>query len=82
MVHLIGLSGTGKSHLAVALGVEAIRAGRSVYFGSMADIIDSLAKADYQDCLRERVRYLSCSQLPIINEIGYVMWVRPQGTCP
>ena len=54
VVHFIGQSGTGKSHLAVALGVEAIRAGRSVYFCPLADIveptgspgIDSLAKAD------------------------------------
>ena len=28
VVHLIGQSGTGKSHLAIALGVEAVRAGR------------------------------------------------------
>ena len=27
VVHLIGQSGTGKSHLAIALGVEAVRAG-------------------------------------------------------
>jgi DNA replication protein DnaC len=46
VVHFIGQSGTGKSHLAIALGVEAIRAGRSVYFCPLADIIDSLAKAD------------------------------------
>jgi DNA replication protein DnaC len=31
--------GTGKSHLATALGVEAVKAGRSVYFASLADII-------------------------------------------
>ena len=35
VVHLIGQSGTGKSHLAVALGVEAVRAGRSVYFSPL-----------------------------------------------
>ena len=45
VVHFIGQSGTGKSHLAIALGVEAIRAGRRVYFCALADIIDSLAKA-------------------------------------
>ena len=46
VVHLIGQSGTGKTHLAIALGVEAVRAGRSVYFSPLADIIDSLARAD------------------------------------
>ena len=55
VVHFIGQSGTGKSHLAAALGVEAVRAGHSVYFSPLADIIDSLAKADREGRLRERV---------------------------
>jgi DNA replication protein DnaC len=72
VVHLVGQSGTGKSHLAIALGVEAIRAGRSVYFCPLADIIDSLAKADREGRLRERIRYLCRTHLLIIDEIGYV----------
>jgi len=72
VVHLIGQSGTGKSHLAIALGVEAIRAGRSVYFSPLADIIDSLAKADREGRLRERIRYLCRAQLLIVDEIGYL----------
>src|SRR3954454_23202441 len=72
VVHFIGQSGTGKSHLASALGVEAIRAGRTVYFSSLADIIDSLAKADREGRLRERIRFLCRAQLLIIDEIGYL----------
>jgi len=72
VVHLIGQSGTGKSHLAIALGVEAVRAGRSVYFSPLADIIDSLARADREGRLRERIRYLCRAQLLIIDEIGYL----------
>ncbi len=72
VVHLIGQSGTGKSHLAIALGVEAVRAGRSVYFSPLADIIDSLAKADREGRLRERIRYLCRAQLLIVDEIGYL----------
>jgi len=72
VVHFIGQSGTGKSHLAVALGVEAVRAGRSVYFSPLADIIDSLAKADREGRLRERIRFLCRCALPIIDEIGYL----------
>jgi len=34
-VHLIGPPGTGKTHLSLALGVEAVKAGRSVYFSSL-----------------------------------------------
>src|SRR5437764_10023392 len=72
VVHFIGQSGTGKSHLAAALGVEAVRAGRSVYFSPLADIIDSLAKADREGRLRERIRFLCRSALLIIDEIGYL----------
>jgi DNA replication protein DnaC len=72
VVHFIGQSGTGKSHLAAALGVEAIRAGRSVYFSPLADIIDSLAKAEREGRLRERIRFLCRSSLLIIDEIGYL----------
>ncbi|MBA3939340.1 MAG: ATP-binding protein [Planctomycetes bacterium] len=72
VVHLIGQSGTGKSHLAIALGVEAIRAGRSVYFSPLADIIDSLAKAEREGRLRERIRFLCRASLLIIDEIGYL----------
>jgi DNA replication protein DnaC len=61
---------TGKSHLAVALGVEAVRAGRSVYFSPLADIIDSLARAEREGRLRERIRFLCRSSLLIIDEIG------------
>ena len=32
--HLLGPPGTGKSHLAIALGVEAVRAGKSVYMAT------------------------------------------------
>jgi DNA replication protein DnaC len=72
VVHFIGQSGTGKSHLAAALGVEAVRAGRSVYFSPLADILDSLAKADREGRLRERIRYLCRASLLIIDEIGYL----------
>ena len=61
-----------KVHLAIALGVEAVRAGRSVYFSPLADIVDSLARADREGRLRERIRYLCRAQLLIIDEIGYL----------
>jgi DNA replication protein DnaC len=61
-----------KSHLAIARGVEAVRAGRSVYFSPLADIIDSLARAEREGRLRERIRFLCRSSLLIIDEIGYL----------
>lgn len=71
-VHLLGQPGTGKSHLAVALGVEAVKAGKSVYFSTLAELIDSLRKAEREGRLRERVKYLTRHALLIVDEIGYL----------
>ena len=72
VIHVLGPPGTGKSHWAVALGVEAVKAGRSVYFSTLADIIASLANAEREGCLRERIRWLARSALLIVDEIGYL----------
>jgi hypothetical protein len=42
----------GESHLAAALAVEAVRAGRSVNFIPLADLIAALAKAEREGTLR------------------------------
>ena len=72
VLHLLGPPGTGKSHLAVALGVEAVRAGLSVYFSPLADIVASLARAEREGTLRERIRFLCRASLLIVDEIGYL----------
>ncbi len=64
-------TGTGKPHLAIALGVEAVKAGRSVYFSPLADIVDSLARAEREGTLRQRIRFLCRASLLIVDEIGY-----------
>lgn len=71
-VHLLGPPGTGKSHLCIALGVEAVRAGKSVYFGTLAEIVNSMAKAEREGNLAQRVRFLARNSLLIVDEIGYL----------
>jgi len=72
VVHFLGQPGCGKTHLAIALGVEAVKAGRSVYFCTLAELIASLAKAEREGTLRERLRFLCRPQLLIVDEIGYL----------
>ena len=72
VLHLLGPPATGKSHLSVALGVEAVKAGRSVYFATLADLVGALAKAEREGTLRERIRFFCRPQLLIVDEIGYL----------
>ena len=59
VVHLLGPPGIGKSHIAIALVVEAVRAGKAVYFIPLADLIAQLAKAEREGTLREKIRFLT-----------------------
>ena len=77
-VHFLGPPGTGKSHLACALGVAAVRAGRSVYRTSLAELVDSLAAARSTGRLDDKLRFHRRTSLLIVDEIGYVS-IDPQG---
>jgi DNA replication protein DnaC len=69
---LMGNSGTGKTHLAVALGICACQSGKNVRFSTAAGLINQLM--EYQAALRlsQLERSLSRMDLLIIDEVGYV----------
>ncbi len=72
VVHFLGPPGTGKSHLATALGVAAVKAGKSVYRCSLAELIEALTRAERDGRLADRIRFHSRAALLIIDEIGYL----------
>jgi DNA replication protein DnaC len=71
-VHFLGPPGTGKSHLATALGVEAVKAGKSVYFTTLAELILTLSRAEREGRLQEKIRFFCRWSLLVIDEIGYL----------
>jgi DNA replication protein DnaC len=71
-VVFLGPPGVGKTHLAIALGIEAVRAGFRVQFANASVLIEQLAKADRERRLEEKIRELSRFQLIIIDEMGYL----------
>lgn len=77
-VHFLGPPGVGKSHLALALGMEAIKAGKSVYYTSLTDLITTLTKAEREGNLATRIRYFNRAALLIVDEVGYLP-ISPSG---
>ena len=78
-VVLAGPVGTGKSHLAIGLGVEAARRGRRVLFVRAADLVQQLVEArDSRELLALRRKLLKY-QLLILDELGFVPFDRVGG---
>ena len=72
VVHFPRPPGTGKSHLATALGVAAVKAGMQVYRATLAELVEVLAKAERQGLLAEKIRFYAGPSLPVVDEIGYL----------
>ena len=63
----------GKTHLAISLAIAAAEAGRRVYYGTLAGLIDSLMDARAAGELSRRLRVLTHPALLVVDEIGYLL---------
>jgi len=76
---LAGPIGTGKTHLAIALGVEATKQKRRVLFTRAADLVRQLLEArDARELGRLQRRLLTLDVL-IVDELGFVPFDRVGG---
>jgi len=68
----LGNSGTGKTHVALALGLAACQKGYSVFFSSAATLVNRLMEARDGRQLSRLQAQLTAVRLLIIDELGYV----------
>ena len=68
----LGNAGTGKTHLALGLGLAACQKGLAVGFTTAAALVHELIEARDDKRLLRLQRQLAACQLLIIDELGYV----------
>lgn len=69
-VILTGDSGTGKSHLAIALGICACEQGRRVRFATLAQLANELIEAESRRELQRVVSRYARYELVVLDELG------------
>ncbi|MCK9189633.1 IS21-like element helper ATPase IstB [Acidithiobacillus sp.] len=69
---LVGGTGTGKTHLATALGVAAVQQGKRVRFYNAVDLVNLLDKEKQLAKTGHLARQLTLMDAVILDELGYL----------
>ena len=77
---LVGGPGTGKTHLAIALGVSAIRLGKRVRFYNAVDLVNQLEKEKQLGKAGNLAKQLILMDAVILDELGYLPFPDAGGT--
>ena len=78
-VLFLGKSGTGKTHLATALGIEACRQNRKVRFTTACNLVNELQESHGEKNLSRLLGKYARYDLLIVDELGYVPFAKEGG---
>ena len=76
---LVGGTGTGKTHIAIALGTALINQGKKIRFHNAVDLINALIREQSEGNTGKIIRQLSQTQCVIIDELGYIPFPKSGG---
>ena len=76
---LVGGTGTGKTHTAIALGAQLIQRGMKTRFFNAVDLINVLIKEQSEQRQGSLVRRLQLVDCLIIDELGYIPFPKSGG---
>lgn len=76
---LVGGTGTGKTHIAIALGTALINQSKKIRFYNAVDLINALIKEQAEGYSGKIIRQLSSVDCVIIDELGYIPFPKSGG---
>jgi DNA replication protein DnaC len=76
---LVGGTGTGKTHIAIAVATSLINQGKKARFHNAVDLINALIKEQAEGNAGKLIRQMSQTDCVIIDELGYIPFPKSGG---
>ena len=77
---LVGGTGTGKTHISIALGTNLVNRGQRVRFYNAVDLINALIAEQAEGNTGKIIRQLTALDCVIIDELGYIPFPKSGGS--
>lgn len=68
----VGNPGTGKTHICIALGIEAIKNKVNVLFKKAADLVNEMSRAQQEQELDKYLKKINKFPVLVVDEMGYL----------
>jgi DNA replication protein DnaC len=77
---LVGGTGTGKTHISIALGTNLVNQGKRVRFHNAVDLINALIAEQAEGNTGKIIKQLTALDCVIIDELGYIPFPKSGGS--